>query len=322
MDSKDNVKVTGSLTVDSVNYNVMFSSGSNSDCMIHSILTASSPSFRRIREQDDRYPIATLFRKNVFYSDSIKSAAAVDSKQEMDRKQKNWKSKFLCYTPGLYLEAFQLGTFSDTYNFCVLMNELDITYNIIADNASKQIGIFLANKGGGHFESVRRSTEGKTDPYIFTRDELLAIQATKVDPRHKNTHSNPCEYKAFDLIENSKKERFVVVEAIFPNSQVKVDCSGIRTIPFLKSDGTKVKLTDIAAIRDLDKFKTRAEYIAKTIEIKRPEFVNYTVISSEVKDGDFDARASVVPEVKTKGGNYRKTKKNKAKKSKKGTRRR
>ena len=346
MDPKDNVQECSSkpciFEVNSVKYKNMYSSGSNSDCMIHSILTASSPSFRKIKNQSDRDTIATTFRKNVFYKDSIKSAALVDPIGEIRRKQTNWKGKFLCYIPGLYLEAFQLGSFSDTYNFCVLMNELGQTYNIIADNAAKKTGIFLSNKGGGHFESVRRYQQvGKNDPYLFTRDELLTIQSTKVNPKHRNIRSNLCMFIGYDIIEKSDtKIKYVVIERIFPVSQsaISVNCSSIRIVSLIKPDKTKITEKDILEIRALDTGKTKGEYIAKTTEIKDTEFENYNIISSEVVNKDFNSRASkiieepaVAPAVpnprKTKGGNYKKnkkTRKHNAKKrpSKKSSRRR
>ena len=336
MDPKDNVKECTSkpceFDVTGIKYKKMFSSGNNSDCMIHSILTASSPSFRKIKHQGDRDPIATEFRTNVFYKDSIKSVALVDPIGEIRRKQTNWKGKFLCYSPGLFLEAFQLGSFSDTYNFCVLMDELGQSYNIIADNAAKKTGIFLSNKGGGHFESVRRSIPiGTADPYLFTRHELLAIQLTKVNPKHANISSNKCNFLSYDIIEHTvTKVKYIVIELIFPEDlQARtVDCSSIRVITFLKDDKSKRTEQDILQIRSLDKFRTQEQYKNQSTEIPESEFKNYTIISRQIVDKDYNSRADkVLPVGAETGGKHKKnknTRKHNAKKrpSKKSSRRR
>jgi hypothetical protein len=218
----------------------------------------------------------------------------------------------------------------------------NITYNIIADNAAKQTGIFLSNEGGGHFESVRRYQQvGNNDPYLFTRNELLVIQQTQVDPKHRNIRSNPCTFIGYDIIEKlDTKIKYVVIERIFPVSQsaISVKCSSIRIVPLINQDNTKITENDILKIRALDTVKTQAEYIAKTTEIKENEFVNYNIISTELVNKDFNSRASKIVEApaaapagpnprKTKGGNYKKnktTRKHNAKKrpSKKSSRRR
>ena len=281
------------FSINSINYTKMFSSGSNSDCMIHSLLTASSPSFRKIKSQGDKDTLATYFRKNVFYQDSIKHNIDTNPMNEIERKVKNWKGKFLCFTPGIYLESYQLGSFSDIYKFVVLINELNLTYNIISDNAEKKIGIFMANTGGGHFESFRRTKKiDNNDPYIFTRDELLEIQSSMVNPAQREISSNRCKFKNYDIIEHkTSKEKFVVINLIFPDqnpNQTYVSCSSIITVPLLKNDDSIISLAEILEIKKLDIIKTREKYNEKTRIIKN--LSDYEVISREVEDKNFNER--------------------------------
>ena len=282
------------FSINSINYTKMFSSGSNSDCMIHSLLTASSPSFRKIILQRDKDKLATYFRKNVFYQDSIKHNIDTNPMNEIERKVKNWKGKFLCFTPGIYLESYQLGSFSDIYKFVVLINELNLTYNIISDNIEKKLGIFMANIGGGHFESFRRTKKiDNNDPYIFTRDELLEIQSSMVNPAQREISSNRCNFKNYDIIEHKrKKEKFVVINLIFPDqnpNQTYVSCSSIITVPLLKNDDSIISLAEISKIKKLDNIRTREKYNEKTRIIKN--LSDYEVISREVEDKNFNYRA-------------------------------
>ena len=282
------------FSINSINYTKMFSSGSNSDCMIHSLLTASSPSFRKIKSQGDKDTLATYFRKNVFYQDSIKHNIDTNPMNEIERKVKNWKGKFLCFTPGIYLESYQLGSFSDIYKFVVLINELNLTYNIISDNIEKKLGIFMANTGGGHFESFCRTKKiDNNDPYIFTRDELLEIQSSMVNPAQREISSNRCTIKNYDIIEHKrKKEKFVVINLIFPDqkpNETYVSCSSIITVPLIKNDHSIISLDEISKIKKLDNIRTREEYNEKTRIIKN--LSDYEVISREVEDKNFNYRA-------------------------------
>jgi hypothetical protein len=281
------------FSINSINYTKMFSSGSNSDCMIHSLLTASSPSFRKIISQHDKDKLATYFRKNVFYQDSIKRNIDTNPMNEIERKVKNWKGKFLCFTPGIYLEAYQLGLFSDIYKFVVLINELNLTYNIISDNAEKEIGIFMANTGGGHFESFRRTKKiDNKDPYIFTRDELLEIQSSMVNPAQREISSNRCKFKNYDIIEHNRtKEKFVVINLIFPDqkpNETYVSCSSIITVPLLKNDHSIISLAEILEIKELDNIEKRKDYNKKTHIIDNLK--DYTIISREIIDKNFNER--------------------------------
>jgi len=161
-----------SFKINDVQYDVIQASGSNSDCLVNSILTSCSSSFRKITNIEDKNKIGTYFRKNVFYQDIIKKVKLPITKDNIKTYFINYKSKYLCHTPLIYLEVYQLGYFLDTYTRNALIKE-NKTYNIIGTSSKDNVsGIFLSNPRGGHFDSV--STDGSK--YIFTYAELRLIQ--------------------------------------------------------------------------------------------------------------------------------------------------
>ena len=219
------------------NYERMFSSGNDNDCLIHSILTAVSKSFRTLTK-DDKDKIASYFRRkilvDVFNAMKIKKAA---EKPGDDLKKLDDTIKEL--NEDVFLDDYVAGQFGERYKLGILIRDRTdpITkWNLTGYDNSQYI--MIHNPGKNHFEAIRynKTNENK---YLFDIKEL--------DTYFNLKNPNKCEIGGDPIIQGNVVLNTVSTDlySVVDVSTVSNSCSQINVIPY-ETTHTKAVLEGIA----------------------------------------------------------------------------
>jgi len=151
----------------------LYSSGNNSDCLIHSILTVTCQNFRRL-SRSDKNVVANNFRKNVYkLTPEYKRVYA-----------RNPKIEERVMTPGVFLEDIDISNIADSYRiqFCIFEG----FENRVGISGMRDVPdvYMLYNAGNNHFEGVRL----KSGEYTIPRGdagELVELQGVHELPNNQ-----------------------------------------------------------------------------------------------------------------------------------------
>ncbi len=176
-------------------YDLIHSEGSNSDCLIHSFLTATCPNFRRLTSiwmyrragQDpkenpqDKNIFATWFRHYVLpsfplyqreFDNTIPDVGAAGG------RTKGEEAQLRIFTPEVFLSDRDLGLLCETYHVNFLSFEGvggRQVVRLLEVNPADNHVYMVSNKRGAHFESVRT-----TEPHSYSLPLLRARQIVLV----------------------------------------------------------------------------------------------------------------------------------------------
>ena len=195
-------------------------SGNNSDCLVHTILTQLSPHFRGLGESN-KNAIATWFRTVVLTTlpDIMRNDAS------MNRLR----------TPGVFLENFEIRAISDYWciNFLVLAIEgppSHINKGYLGDQLYANNGdpvYIIANNGLVHFQPLRSPTRSYTLPW----DQALTIAEPQMIDGQPIPADLNCVYEEGDIVvyrNNPTGPRFTVTGRVFPGNDGRQDCTHVR----------------------------------------------------------------------------------------------
>lgn len=166
------------------NYQIMFSSGTNSDCLIHTFLTATCPAFRRLA-QADKNAFATWVRLYVLPASPVlqrKFADESPDEGELGGKTVGEEARLRFFTAGEFLADIDIGQIAMIYAVNILTFEKQggqQTVRLsIGTSAALQpntpVYMFM-NASGVHFESVRTAEGSYTIPLSLAYDILKII---------------------------------------------------------------------------------------------------------------------------------------------------
>ena len=193
----------------------MVSSGNQNDCLIHSLLTSLSPTFRTL-EKADKDSIASNFRREVLWS--LLNKEKEDLPYRFTKKQ---MEEMLVETKSTgFLSDLHLRYLVNKYTFNVFFYELgaprtDPWHLLMPYEGSEAAPlILLYNPGQGHFEAVR---DPKSDQYEFDLTLLKSFRDTSVFTDqaavNKERGLQRCPFILWDVIKKKgTDELFVVVD--------------------------------------------------------------------------------------------------------------
>jgi len=192
----------------------MVSSGNQNDCLIHSLLTSLSPTFRTLKKAD-KDSLASTFRRELFL-DLLNKAKENPpyrfTKEQMAEMISEAKSTG-------FLSDLHLRYLANQYTFNVFFYELgaprtDPWHLLMPYEGSETAPlILLYNPGRGHFEAVR----DPKDNYIFELALLKPFRSTSVSTNqaavNKEKGLQRCPFIVWDVIKKKGTEDlFVVVD--------------------------------------------------------------------------------------------------------------
>lgn len=165
-------------------YQIMFSSGNNSDCLIHTFLTATCPAFRRLA-QADKNAFATWVRLYVLPASPVLQRKFADDSPddgELGGKTVGEEARLRFFTAGEFLADIDIGQIAMIYQVNILTFEKQAGQQTvrlsIGSSAALQpntpVYMFM-NASGAHFESVRTDTGSYTIPLSLAYDILTII---------------------------------------------------------------------------------------------------------------------------------------------------
>jgi hypothetical protein len=180
----------------------MTSSGTDNDCLVHSILTSVSQTFRKL-DKGPKDAIAGLFRRTVLvkiYDALIKN----NPKDDLKRIRED-----LLSTGNLDLDV--ATQFAKKYNINILLrdrarDDTPIPWTIINDNSGSKI-IIIYNPGKNHFEAVS-DLNGK---YIF---EYSFIKDWASKMVYRDEENLACKFKTNDIVEKGGEFFNVLLTAV------------------------------------------------------------------------------------------------------------
>ena len=172
------VEITINISGSDKKFRNMFASGENSDCGIHSILTAFSEIFRKLSNQDEKNTFATFFRKTVGYLASVKQYSEREKKKKntLYYKKELLERKYRFFTRSIYLDVHDLADITNFFKVNYLQHEKKEPGENFITNIntieSKEY-ILISNLSGNHFTPIKNKTDNN---YIFDesiKDALL-----------------------------------------------------------------------------------------------------------------------------------------------------
>jgi hypothetical protein len=198
----------------------VFSSPNNSDCLIHSFLTAVCPNFRRLKsakyfevtgepDNDRLYhkeQFARWFRN--FIMPTLPSFEAELASHRPQRGHEGGstvgeEAALRIFTPGVFLSDTDLGKLAEEYGISFLSFEGQAGNTVIrlTGNLASDTVFMVSNRYGAHFESVRTHTGEYTIPMAMARDINLLVNSElsidsyrrvgmRGDPDHANRFIN------------------------------------------------------------------------------------------------------------------------------------
>lgn len=195
----------------------MVSSPNKNDCLIHSLLTSLSPTFRTL-EKENKDLIASNFRREILWTllnDSKDTLPYQFTKAHMDQMLAETRSYG-------FLSDLHLRYLVNKYTFNVFFYELgaprtDPWHLLMPYDGSETAPlIFLYNPGRNHFEAVR---DPITDNYIFDLNFLKPFRNitvfTNQSAVNKEKGLQRCPFIVWDVLKKKDTdELFVVVDQI------------------------------------------------------------------------------------------------------------
>jgi hypothetical protein len=204
-------------------------SQSANDCLIHSLLTAISPIFRKL-DSSNKNIIAYNFRRivlltllknepenNLPYGFTTETITDMKERipstnfltdEEMKYLLNRYRFNVYIYGPARILPAklpAKLPARNLQYSWRLIQSS--------QDNNSPLI--LLYNHGNIHFESIRNP---KGDKYLFTLNDIASFQSIKdFIPQHiVNLHSkkSPCKFSKYDIIQHNQTQKIYMVYQI------------------------------------------------------------------------------------------------------------
>jgi hypothetical protein len=173
--AEDNIRIERSVgdiitdvcrenTADFCRWNCMFSSGNNSDCAVHSFLTATCPSFRKI-SQDHRNRFARAFRIHL-YPDFAATRRTLASTDTDGISTTGELARIRIFTPGAFLAESDIINMFNSYKLNLLLinsgyegeqGDINVRNPTIAVYDPKFPGeaYIVINSSNVHYESVK-----------------------------------------------------------------------------------------------------------------------------------------------------------------------
>jgi hypothetical protein len=206
----------------------MKSSGNDNDCLVHSLLTSTSETFRKM-DKGGKDVIASLFRRTILVN-------LYDSLIKADPKKEELKTmkKDLLSTRNLDLDI--ASKFAVKYNINILLRDRDRfgdtnPWTIVNDSPTNNI-IIIYNPGKNHFEGVSNLV-GK---YVFEYS-FIDKWASKIV--FKDKENLACKFKNGDDITHGTDEFKVLVTGLKDgacNYVYVVNMNDTRDITKLRKD--------------------------------------------------------------------------------------
>jgi hypothetical protein len=181
-------------------YECMHSEGSNSDCLIHSFLTATCPAFRRLTSRKtgggtDKNDFATWFRHYVYPSLPNVQAKLADTSPDplRDSKGKIIKQRTVgevarhrIFTPSIFLADQDVGLLCNAYGVNILSFEGQEGLQTMRINGSdirdpSRPVYMISNSVGVHFEAVRTPEGSYTIPARIALTINLIVQGKMIN---------------------------------------------------------------------------------------------------------------------------------------------
>ena len=174
-------------------FRCMHSEGSNSDCLIHSFLTATCPAFRRLTSRyvsggrgTDKNEFATWFRDYVY--PAMPAVQRQLTSEYVDMRNKTTTGLIThqrIFTPGTFLSDTDIGLLCEVYN----QNIMSFQGPIVVGEQSQDATVFTAtaagnpdtpfiiisNASGSHFEAVQTSEGRYTIPSDVANQIIFII---------------------------------------------------------------------------------------------------------------------------------------------------
>ena len=237
----------------------MHSSGNNLDCLIHSLLRATSPSFRTLMEEDKNV-LANYFRKNIVYSvidNYLKKPDIVES-----RRVDLTKISTDLRTPSKDLDSITASFISqDFLSFNIFLNDRSDIWTLTDankdENETKKLPvIILFNPGEGHFEAIR---DPVTNNYLFPYELFKAYADSRKAPETMGV----CPFKGKDVLKKKSNPNELYVVIFADNTDDNTQCKYIYISKFI-----------FKTIEQLD------EMIRKTTKAYRKKYFSVTKLDT------------------------------------------
>jgi hypothetical protein len=146
-------------------YQIMKSSGHENDCLVHSLLTSCSATFRKL-SLDGRNTIASEFRRTVLVLLFDRLLKQSQNTQTMnDELARNLADLRIDKT----LDSYVAGQFGEEYGIGVLIQDRGNVWRLMGSPKFGVPFIILHNPGVNHYDSVRCVNADKPSMYLFLR---------------------------------------------------------------------------------------------------------------------------------------------------------
>ena len=187
------------------NYQTMQTSGNDNDCLIHAILTALSPTFRKLTKVG-KDAIVTYFRRNVLvdiYNTLIAQRIAARETNNTD-----FYNSLRDLQIDVTLDTHVAGQFGIWYKIGVFVRDRDkpqTKWNLEGDDKRDTSYIIIYNPGRNHFEAVRFNPT-KANPngiYVFNKSNIQSWIDAKETVDLKQTQ-NQCKINGKDVLKGDK----------------------------------------------------------------------------------------------------------------------
>lgn len=232
----DNLLPDLQLSGGTANYQTMQTSGNDNDCLIHAILTALSPSFRRLTKVG-KDAIVTYFRRNILvdiYNTLIAQRVAADETNNME-----FYNSLRDLQIDINLDTHIAGQFGLWYKIGVFVRDRDkpqTKWNLEGEDKGDTPYIMIYNPGRNHFEAVRfnPTKENPNGIYIFNKSNIQSWIDSKETIDLKQTRGQ-CQINGKEVLKRDKvsynNSKYTVIE-----SKNKDDGSGCEYIYAVKGD--------------------------------------------------------------------------------------
>lgn len=261
--TEDSTKVTFTINIEGTDktFRNMFASGNNSDCGIHSILTAFSENFRKLDSKEEKNTFATFFRKTVGYLASVKQYSERETRNidKLSYKKELLERKYRFFTESVYLDTFDLADITNFFKINYLQHERKTTTEDFINNINTietKEYILISNLSGNHFTPIKNTTD---NTYIF--DETIKTALLNKFGL-KDRGKIICQFHNNDILRDTtagvdNKEKYKIVS--YGDADKEENCSSIK-IRNLSDNGTNI----------LD--KTTLDSATSKLEIKKENF--------------------------------------------------
>jgi len=208
----------------------MHSSGNNLYCLIHSILRATSPSFRTLYESEGKNQLANYFRTKIVKE--VLDNFLKTSDMEQTRRVNLTKISTDLGTPLKDLDSITASFIQEWLPLNIFINDRYDIWTLMDakrdTNETKKLPvIILHNPGAGHYEAIR---DPRDNNYLFPYELFKAYADSRKAPNTKGA----CPFRGEEVIKkkgSNPPELYVILQA--NNTEDNSRCKSLYISKFI-----------------------------------------------------------------------------------------